>query len=213
MPVDWYTAREGQTYGPFPPEAILQMIASRQLWPTDILWHEGRSAWLHSHQIPEFAAAAAATAATPYVSAPRPLTPAPFGRRAAAAALDFLVFLAFLAAINAVDPMPRRHWYDMTAYQQGEFVGNLLARFLFAPWLYFAIMETTDARGTVGKQALGLKVVRLSGKRLGFWRASGRYFAKLLSAAPALAGFLMAAFTEKRQALHDRLAGTLVVRK
>jgi len=80
-------------------------------------------------------------------------------------------------------------------------------------WLYHAIQESGEAQATIGKRALGLIVTDIDGQRLSFGRATGRYFAKILSSLICLIGFIMAAFTEKKQALHDMLAGTLVVRK
>jgi uncharacterized RDD family membrane protein YckC len=81
-----------------------------------------------------------------------------------------------------------------------------------AQWLYYALMESSSKQATVGKMALGIRVTDLDGRRIGFGRATGRYFAKILSALILGIGFLMAAFTEKKQALHDMIAGTLVVR-
>lgn len=80
-----------------------------------------------------------------------------------------------------------------------------------AQWLYFALMESSSKQATLGKMALGIRVTDLNGARIGFGRATGRYFAKILSGLILGIGFLMAAFTEKKQALHDILAGTLVV--
>jgi uncharacterized RDD family membrane protein YckC len=79
-------------------------------------------------------------------------------------------------------------------------------------WLYYALMESSAKQATVGKMALGIMVTDLEGRRIGFGRATGRYFAKILSALILGIGFLMAAFTERKQGLHDILAGTLVVR-
>jgi uncharacterized RDD family membrane protein YckC len=58
---------------------------------------------------------------------------------------------------------------------------------------------------------LGLKVVDIDGNRISFGRATGRYFGKWLSAITLCVGFIMAGFTVKKQALHDLVAGTLVV--
>jgi uncharacterized RDD family membrane protein YckC len=80
-------------------------------------------------------------------------------------------------------------------------------------WLYFALMESSTWQATLGKKALGLEVTDLEGKRIGFGRASGRFFGKILSVLILWIGFIMAGFTEKKQALHDMLAGTLVIRK
>jgi uncharacterized RDD family membrane protein YckC len=81
-----------------------------------------------------------------------------------------------------------------------------------AQWLYFALMESSSRQATLGKMALGIRVTDLDGNRIGFGKATGRYFAKILSGLILFIGFLMAAFTERKQALHDMLAGTLVVK-
>jgi uncharacterized RDD family membrane protein YckC len=79
-------------------------------------------------------------------------------------------------------------------------------------WLYYALMESSAKQATLGKMALGIRVTDLDGNRIGFGKATGRYFAKILSALILGIGFLMVAFTQRKQGLHDILAGTLVVR-
>lgn len=78
-------------------------------------------------------------------------------------------------------------------------------------WLYFALMESSTKQATLGKLALGIIVTDLTGQRISFGAATGRYFSKVLSGVPCCAGFVMAAFTERKQALHDVVIGTLVV--
>ena len=80
-------------------------------------------------------------------------------------------------------------------------------------WLYFSLTESSSWQATLGKKALGLTVTDLEGRRISFGRATGRYFAKYLSTLILFIGWLMAGFTEKKQALHDMIAGTLVLRK
>jgi len=80
-------------------------------------------------------------------------------------------------------------------------------------WLYFSLMESSSWQATLGKKALGLTVTDLEGRRIGFGRATGRYFAKIISTLILFIGYMMAGFTEKKQALHDMIAGTLVLRK
>jgi uncharacterized RDD family membrane protein YckC len=81
-------------------------------------------------------------------------------------------------------------------------------------WLYFAGMESSARQGTIGKSVMSLRVSDLDGKRISFGHATGRFFAKIVSGMiPFLIGYLMAAFTEKKQALHDLIAGTLVLGK
>ncbi|MGB8524124.1 MAG: RDD family protein, partial [Candidatus Acidiferrales bacterium] len=81
-------------------------------------------------------------------------------------------------------------------------------------WIYYAWMESSSHQGTLGKMALGLIVTDLEGRRISFARASGRYFAKIItSLIPLGIGYMMAGFTEKKQALHDIIASCLVLRK
>lgn len=79
-------------------------------------------------------------------------------------------------------------------------------------WLYTALLESSTMQATLGKKMFGTKVTDLNGERISFARASGRYFGMFLSALILGIGFLLAAFTAKKQALHDMLAGCLVVR-
>jgi uncharacterized RDD family membrane protein YckC len=78
--------------------------------------------------------------------------------------------------------------------------------------LYAALMESSSKQATLGKMALGVRVTDLDGNRIGFGKATGRHFAKILSALILGIGFLMVAFTQRKQGLHDMLAGTLVMR-
>ena len=81
-------------------------------------------------------------------------------------------------------------------------------------WLYYALLESSSWQGTVGKKALGLKVTDLDGRPISFARASGRFFARLITGLVPLAiGYILAGITAKKQALHDMIAGTLVLRK
>jgi uncharacterized RDD family membrane protein YckC len=77
-------------------------------------------------------------------------------------------------------------------------------------WLYEALMESSSRQATLGKMIFQMKVTDLSGNRISFARATGRYFAKWLSGLTLFIGYIIAGFTERKQALHDMVAGTLV---
>ncbi|SIN76158.1 Uncharacterized membrane protein YckC, RDD family [Singulisphaera sp. GP187] len=77
---------------------------------------------------------------------------------------------------------------------------------------YFPLMHSAERQATYGKLAMGIKVTDLRGRRITFGRALGREFAKFLSAIIFLIGYIMAAFTERKQTLHDMIAGTLVIK-
>jgi uncharacterized RDD family membrane protein YckC len=84
---------------------------------------------------------------------------------------------------------------------------------ILAGWLYFALQESSSAQATLGKRVLSLRVTDEQGRRIGFGRASGRFFAKIISGLTLLIGYMMAGFTDRKQALHDMIAGTLVVKQ
>jgi uncharacterized RDD family membrane protein YckC len=83
---------------------------------------------------------------------------------------------------------------------------------IFGGWLYEAFMESSSYQATLGKMICGMKVTDLSGNRISFERATGRHFAKYLSGLILCIGYIMVGFTERKQGLHDLLAGTLVFR-
>ena len=79
-------------------------------------------------------------------------------------------------------------------------------------WLYHAIMESTKG-ASLGKMAMGIRVTDMSGNPISFGRATGRYFAKIISSITFLIGYIMAGFTQQKQALHDIISGCLVINK
>lgn len=95
--------------------------------------------------------------------------------------------------------------------EEGAIVGGIIGFVL--PWIYYAAMESSGKQATLGKMALGIKVTSIEGEKISFGKASGRYFGKIISALILLIGFVMIAFTEKKQGLHDIMAGCLVLNK
>jgi len=92
--------------------------------------------------------------------------------------------------------------------------GFAVVALLVGPLVYYAALESNSPQATVGKMAVGIIVVDMEGHRLTAGRALGRNVAKVVTAfVPLGAGWMMAGFTEKKQALHDMIAGTLVVKK
>ena len=96
-----------------------------------------------------------------------------------------------------------------------------LAICLVGSWIYWAALESSTWQATLGKKALGLYVTDLQGTRATFGRTSGRFFAGrgIASIVPSVGGLyfivscILAGITEKKQALHDIIAGCLVLRK
>jgi uncharacterized RDD family membrane protein YckC len=91
------------------------------------------------------------------------------------------------------------------------FLGMLA--FMVVQWLYFAGMESSGRQATLGKSVMSLRVTNYEGQRISFGHATGRFFAKIISGLiPFAIGYIMAGFTEKKQALHDFIAATLVLK-
>ena len=119
-----------------------------------------------------------------------------FWRRAAAHFVDGIILLVPVAVTGIV----------LGEASAPEFLINVAIS-----CAYFAGFHSSAKQATPGKMAFGIKVSTLTGERIGIGRGIGRYFASWLSYLTLLIGYLMAAFTQKKQALHDMISGTLVV--
>lgn len=83
---------------------------------------------------------------------------------------------------------------------------------LVVQWLYEALLTSSSWQATVGKRILNLKVTDELGNPISFEKATGRFFGKILSSLLCGFGYLMVAFSARKQGLHDMLAGTLVMK-
>lgn len=218
--MNFYIAQQGQRLGPFSQQEVEAGLVSGRFRPTDLGWREGMATWEPLHSIGGLAYHPYGTA--PAVPGGQPMgmagTPIAYGapqyggfwKRAAAMLIDQLVLLVptfilgfFLGATMALS--------GVTSEEEFTMAGNLLG--IAVTWLYFAAMESSPYQATLGKLALGMKVTDTNGNRISFGRASGRHFGKIVSVLILGIGFIMAAFTQKKQALHDLMADTLVVNK
>jgi uncharacterized RDD family membrane protein YckC len=104
-------------------------------------------------------------------------------------------------------PLSPEEFFGGGGVVHGWFVVQLLH------WIYYALLESSIWQATLGKKALGLEVTDMYGQRVSFGRATGRFAARYLSIMTFGIGFILAGITAKKQALHDMIAGTLVIRK
>ena len=158
---------------------------------------------------------------------PPPMSPhahptyAGFWKRFAALFIDRLI----IGVVTCIILIPMFLVIGVSAFSSGDYepsmsfiIGLVSAYMMFilfaliADWLYYAMMESVKG-ATIGKMALGIKVTDLNGQLPTFGRASGRYFGKILSNMTFGIGYLIAGFSQQKQALHDILAKTLVVNK
>ena len=123
--------------------------------------------------------------------------------------IPFTLAFAAMGIVHNID-----RWGDMDQQHLVlPFVGAALATLpiiLAANWLYEALLTSSEWQATLGKKLFNLRVTDEGGNRISFARATGRHFAKFYLSAFLLIGFIMAAFADRKRALHDLIAGTLV---
>ncbi len=103
---------------------------------------------------------------------------------------------------------------NVAAFLGFGFIFGLFGIIFLVSWLYYALAESSSWQATPGKKMLNLKVTDMTGQPITFGRASGRYFAKIITGMIPLAiGYILAGFTEKKQAVHDMIASCVVLRK
>jgi uncharacterized RDD family membrane protein YckC len=127
--------------------------------------------------------------------------------------LGRLVSLARVGSIfRSFEPLDNMDdWYDVLGLGAVVF---FFAAFVGISWLYHAAMESSAWQGTIGKRALGIVVTDLNGAKVDFWRASGRFFSRIVSnMIPLGIGYALAGFTKQKQALHDLISSCLVLRR
>jgi uncharacterized RDD family membrane protein YckC len=229
-----WIGRDGERHGPYQEDDVRQWLRSGQVSPQDLAWYEGLADWQPLSVL--FPDTPPPAASNPYAAPTAPLLPqttaaaledhAGFWKRVAAYILDGIILYipqmliekafggdaakaalkqASLDAVGNPDAMmaANMHYYST--------MWPAMLLILVMGVLYFALCESSAWQGTLGKLALGIRVTDLQGKRISFPRALGRYFAKILSAIILGIGFLMVAWTQRKQGLHDMICDTLVL--
>ena len=133
-----------------------------------------------------------------------------FGLRLAAWVVDAVCIVVLLvAAFACCDIVVAIASGGQVTSASAALLFNLLA--LVVPWLYYTIAESSPQQATPGKRLVGLRVVSDVGARISFGRANGRFWARQISGLTFGIGYLVCAFTPRKQALHDLISGCCVV--
>jgi len=137
-----------------------------------------------------------------------------FWRRFAANFIDGIILNIVMVVVGYAVGVPLRSSYgtDMADVSSSRLAVYSVVN-LVVGWLYFTLSEASVTQGTLGKRALRIVVTDLDGRRISFGRANARFWSKIISGAIFLIGYIMAGFTARKQALHDMIAGTLVVNR
>ncbi|MEO5618512.1 MAG: RDD family protein [Candidatus Eisenbacteria bacterium] len=144
---------------------------------------------------------------SPGPDAPPALRYCGFWRRFWAAIVDLIIFLPFSKAIEIAMGRP-----PFEAFEWDPAFWGVQSVVTGLSWLYSALLESSRWQATLGQQLMDIRVADRGGRRISFARASGRHFGQLLSFLTLGIGYLMIAFTAKKQALHDVISGCVLIR-
>lgn len=153
---------------------------------------------------------------TNYITPPPALNHAGFWKRFAAYFIDYAV-IGFASSMisytlyHSQELNQRLMDSELSGERNEVYIRAII--FFFFQWSYFAGMESSPLRATIGKLAVGIYVTDLNSERISFGKATGRYFGKMLSGLILGIGYLMAGFNVNKQGLHDVMAGTYVQSK
>jgi uncharacterized RDD family membrane protein YckC/type II secretory pathway pseudopilin PulG len=214
---DWYYVdATGGRAGPVDEGTLAAALHGGSVGAATLAWRDGMAGWQPLGELPEFGGAPRRGGPPPLVAtlpgvrdSEGDVVPAGFIRRGAALFLDQLVLVVPSVVIVLVLTLAFGVQEDAKAVGAFDVLNTLACLVVSA--IYFAAMESSAWQATLGKRALGIKVADMDGRRIGFPHALGRWLAAALSYLTLLVGFLMAAFTERKRALHDYVAGTQVV--
>ena len=231
-PVWHYTVGEEQ-YGPVTLVELRKLVASGEVMETDLVWKEGMPDWTAAIDLDELnpsrsKSSGMATAADGEARQSSNKNYAGFWFRFFAVLVDGLVLgtasavmttvvgtiLAIGFGITLIGSVDRENKADAAALVMALIWIVLIVANFMLYWLYFAFMESSGQRATVGKLACGIVVVDESGVPLTFAQATGRFFAKFFITSATLGiGYLMCVWTKQEQCLHDKIASCLVVKR
>jgi len=230
-------SRENTPLGPFTIEQIRERLQSREFTLDHLAFFDGLETWVPLREVLNRVSGKPRTL-VPQVAEPTSdgeswshLPYAGFWVRYVAHVVDELILFVpvmamklgvlLVAKVYGVTPLGAHHGVPylfedangiVNSFYIDSFVGVMFIS-LVIHWLYFSLLESGEAQATVGKKVMKLRVKDEKGRRISFGRATGRYFSKILSGLTIDFGYIMAAFMPRNQALHDIIAGTVVVRR
>lgn len=213
--MQYYYAVSNNRLGPVEESELAELLRAGTIHPSTLVWCAGMPQWAPlsaacPHLVPD---------APAYDSVPAPVFDyVGFWLRVAAYFIDNIVVGiaaqivtgAITLGMGGIRPM---EYGDEKSIAMLFAIGGASAGAgLFIKWLYYAFMESSSCQATLGKMAIGAKVVDAQGNRISFGRATGRFLAKGLSVIIFYFGYFMIGWDDLKQGLHDKIAGTYVVK-
>jgi uncharacterized RDD family membrane protein YckC len=208
----WYYSTAGQQEGPVTEGVLVEMFQSHRLRRDTLVWTKELTNWVKASSVDGLIRPNEHTHPPPISAAGNRVSCdlyAGFWKRYAAALIDCVILMISGFVIGGVFGFI---YGATTGTAEGvEFFATIIG--IVLDWLYSALLESSAKQATLGKMALGIKVTDLDGNPISFGKASGRHFGKIVSVLIVFIGYIMIAFTERKQGLHDMMAGCLVVNK
>jgi len=233
----WYYAAQGQQIGPVDETAFQELVASGTIQPTTLVWNSEMPSW---KPLSEVGPASGPTSFCSECGAKFPTDEmiqfgtsrvcanckdrfaqklregvslgvarhyAGFWIRVLARLIDGVILGIFYSAVGLL-------FFGSLFAPRAVFGAAFGAMYLLqlAAGAAYEIFLTAQYGGTLGKLALGLRVITANGDRLSLGLSTGRYFAQILSAFTLTIGYIMAGIDDQKRALHDRICNTRVVR-
>ena len=214
---EWYFAMNNARQGPLPQANLMQMLASGEVPADAQVWTDGMPNWASANSLPDLGVGSVQPVLgyglgdTLYQPAQLRFNYAGFWIRLGAALIDGVIVFVINYSIGFGFGLLTGSALGNSQMAQGVAALSSWAIGVVIAWLYFALQQSSPAQASIGQRACGLKTVDDHGHRLSFARASGRYFASLLSGIILYIGYFMMLWTEKNQTLHDIIADTLVI--
>ncbi len=234
----WYYAQSRQRFGPVTAHVLAQMYAQGELQDSDLVWAPHMQNWQKAGIVKdEFVNAPPSppppsAAPSGYASPVDPLPmaqPVATGRvavddsfenggffaRAAAFIIDAIILIPIQAIVGAIlGGIMGAMMGGVPQTEEGLLRFQLVIQVgvVIVVWLYYALQESGGHGATFGKRALGIAVTDLNGDGITFWRATARHFSKIVSGLICGIGYLFPFFTQRKQALHDIIAGCMIIK-
>ncbi len=230
----WFYAQSRQKFGPVTAQVLAQMYAQGDLHDTDLVWAPHMENWQKAGAVKDQFVNAPPPPPPQPEAAPSayssPMDPLPmaqpivtgrvavddsfenggFFARLAAMIIDFIILIPIMGILQLI----AASFIGEPQNESAEFAAGMvmLAILVGTQWLYFAFQESSSYGATFGKRALGLAVTDLTGDGITFARATVRHFSKIISGMFCGMGYFFVFFTQRKQALHDIIAGCMIVK-